>query len=125
MGTLKKSYLSVCILIVFSSHVLGQNTISAREAKNHIGQNATVCGRVESTHFASTSRGQPTFLNLDGVYPNQIFTVVIWGTDRAKFGRPEERYRNEPICVTGEIRLYHAIPEVIVMEPAQIKNSKN
>jgi hypothetical protein len=36
-------------------------SITASEAKNHIGETATVCGKVVSTHYASRSRGQPTF----------------------------------------------------------------
>jgi len=33
----------------------------------------TVCGEVASTHYAVRSRGNPTFINLDKAYPNQIF----------------------------------------------------
>jgi hypothetical protein len=29
------------------------------------------------------------FLNLDQPYPREVFTVLIWGSDRAKFGTPE------------------------------------
>ncbi|MGB9242278.1 MAG: hypothetical protein WCC03_02920 [Candidatus Acidiferrales bacterium] len=32
----------------------------AAEAKNHIGEVQTVCGKVASTHYASGSKGQPT-----------------------------------------------------------------
>lgn len=63
-----------------------QKTLTAAEAKDHVGEVATVCGEVASTHYAATSRGNPTFINLDRPYPNEIFTVLIWGSDRAKFG---------------------------------------
>ena len=63
--------------------------LTAGEAKNHIGETATVCGRVASAHFAEKVKGLPTFMNLDKPYPHQIFTIVIWGTDRLKFGNPE------------------------------------
>jgi hypothetical protein len=49
-----------------------------------------VCGTVASTHYAPRSRGQPTFLNLGHAYPNEDFTAVIWGENRAQFGTPEE-----------------------------------
>lgn len=39
--------------------------ITAAEAKNHIGETATACGKVASTKYAASSRGQPTFINLD------------------------------------------------------------
>ena len=62
------------------------NKITAREAKDRVREVQTVCGKVVSTHFAERSKGQPTFLDLDEPYPKEIFTILIWGSDRAKFG---------------------------------------
>jgi hypothetical protein len=59
-----------------------------------------------STHYAAQSKSQPTFLNLDEPYPRQIFTIVIWGSDRAKFGQPEMKYQDKSVCVTGRIKEY-------------------
>lgn len=98
-----------------------QSPISAAEAKNHVGERATVCGEVASTHYAARSRGNPTFINLDKPYPDQIFTVLIWGSDRPKFGDPEEMYRNKRICATGKIADYKGVPEIVAYEPSQIK----
>jgi len=98
-----------------------QITISAEQASQHIGETATVCGRVVDARYASSSRGRPTFLNLDRPYRDQIFTVVIWGEDRDKFGKPEEKYKDKYICVTGEIISYRNIPEIIARDPSQIK----
>ena len=98
-----------------------QNRISPGEAKDHVGENAIVCGGVASTHYAPRTRGAPTFINLDRAYPSQVFTALIWGSDRPKFGSPEEIYRGKHICVTGTISLYHGAPEVIVREPTQIR----
>ena len=107
-------------LALLSAPSLAQKSISAAEARNHIGDNATVCGQVESTHFASTSRGRPTFINLDSPYPNQIFTVVIWGSDRAKFGEPEVKYARKRICVTGPKTVYREVPEQVVSDQSQL-----
>jgi hypothetical protein len=60
-------------------------TVSPQDASRHIGETATVCGVVASAKFAPRSRAQPTFLDLGAPYPNEPFTAVIWGTDRAKF----------------------------------------
>jgi micrococcal nuclease len=98
-----------------------QNSISAAEAKNHVGETATVCGEVVSTHYALRSRGSPTFINLDKPYPNQIFTIVIWGSDRSKFGDPEQTYRGKRICATGKITDYRGVPEIIANDPSQIR----
>ena len=80
-----------------------------------------MCGQVASATFASRTRRQPTFLNLDQPYPNQIFTIVIWGSDRPTFNPPPEvAYQGKRVCVTGQIREYRGRPEVFVTSPAQI-----
>jgi hypothetical protein len=79
-----------------------------------------MCGRVASTRYSTQGRGC-TVLNLDKPYPHEIFTVVIWGADRAQFGQPEEKYRDKVVRVTGRIRSYRGVPEIVAREPAQIR----
>src|SRR5271169_5047290 len=85
--------LAVALVGSLALAALAQKKLTAAEAKEHFGDNATVCGEVVSTRYAASSKGQPTFLNLDKPYPNQIFTVVIWGSNRSKFKTPEEDSR--------------------------------
>ena len=108
------------VLLAIAS-AMGQRTLTATDAKDHIGEQSTVCGKVVSTVYAEKSRGRPTFLNFDKPYPDQIFTLVIWGSDRSKFGDPETTYRGKRVCVTGKISAYKGVPEVVANEPAQIK----
>jgi hypothetical protein len=109
------------VVVLWAALGIAQTSISTAEAKNHVGERATVCGEVASTHYAARSRGNPTFINLDKPYPDQIFTVLIWGSDRPKFGDPEEAYRSKRICVTGKISDYKGVPEIVAYEPSQIK----
>jgi DNA/RNA endonuclease YhcR with UshA esterase domain len=109
-----------CARTVGFQPALAQKKLSAAETKDHVGETATVCGNVVSTRYAASTRGQPTFLNLDKPYPNQVFTVVIWGNNRSKFGRPEVEYKEKRVCVTGKIAEYRGVPQVIVDDPAQI-----
>jgi hypothetical protein len=98
--------------------------LTSREAKNHVGEKATVCGKVVGIHFVSSGKGQPTFIHFDASYPDQIFTLVIWGSDRPKFGRPEELYRDKDLCVTGKITIYLGIPEIVASNPSQVQIQK-
>ena len=107
-------------MLLISLLAWGQQ-ISTSEAKNHIGENATVCGSVVSTRYAASARGAPTFLNLDKPYPDQVFTIVIWGSDRGKFGNPEESFRNKRVCVSGQISNFRGVPEIVAKAPGQIK----
>jgi hypothetical protein len=97
-----------------------ERTMEPYEAGRHVGERVTVCGKVASTHFAFHTRGQPTFINLEKPRPNEIFTIVIWGSDRAKFGKPERDYRDKDLCVTGVVRVYRGVPEIIARKPSQI-----
>ena len=94
--------------------------LSAPEAAGHIGEQATVCGTVVSTRHAAATKGQPTFLNFDVPYPHQIFTVVIWGSDRPAFGTPETTLMGRRACATGTIQLHRGTAEIIVSDPRML-----
>jgi hypothetical protein len=116
-------FVTVCLV---SATVAAAQTahIPTREAKNHVGEKRTVCGKVVGIHFVSSGKGQPTFVHFDEQYPNQIFTLVIWGTDRPKFGRPEDLYRDKELCVSGKITSYLGIPEIVATSPNQVQIQK-
>jgi hypothetical protein len=121
-----RSLVAACSLFLLLTYGTSAQTnkITAGEAKDHVAETRTVCGKVASTHFAAKSKGQPTFLNLDEAYPKAVFTILIWGSDRAKFGTPEKKYQDARICVTGKITSYRGKPEVIATEPSQIAQEK-
>jgi hypothetical protein len=104
---------------VLATPAAAQKKLTAAEAKDHIGETATVCGEVVSARYAASTKGQPTFLNLDKPYPNQIFTVLIWGKNRSKFRTPESEYRGKRICVTGKITEYKSAAEIVANDPQQ------
>ena len=124
MRMLKPLGLLLCCLFASSFAQPQMRGITAAEAKNHVGEKSTVCGYVVSTHYSARTKGTPTFLNLDEPYPNQVFTILIWGSDRPKFGDPEAKYGNKKVCVTGLIKDYRGVPEVIVEQPSQIDIQK-
>lgn len=98
--------------------------LTVTDAKAHVGEQATVCGLVKSSRWASNSNRRPTFLNLDEAYPKQAFTVVIFEENRGKFTpAPEEQFKNKRICVTGRIEEFRGTPEIVVTAPAQIAES--
>jgi hypothetical protein len=98
--------------------------ITAAEAKDHVGETMTVCGKVASTHYAKSSKGEPTFLNLDEPYPKEVFTILIWGSDRGKFGTPESEYKGLRVCATGKITTHRGVPEIVASEREQLEIQK-
>jgi hypothetical protein len=114
------------LLIVISSYIVypshAGKPISPEDAHKHIGEIQTVCGHVASTYYSVKSKGQPTFLNLNKPYPEHIFTIVIWGSDRHKFGDlPEIVYKNKDVCVAGEITTYKNKSQIVAKDSSQIK----
>ena len=106
-----KLCLAVSFLLCLGAGAQSQTTISATEAAKHVGENVTVCGSIASEHAATSSRGTPTFINLDKSYPNQVFTILIWGSDKEQVGSFPKTGR---VCATGQVTEYRGTPEIIL-----------
>ena len=84
--------------------------VTAKQAKYYIGEVATVCGRVVSTKFSQNGKSNPTYINLDKKFPDQLFTVVVFGKDRQNFSyEPEKFLYNKNICITGKVGEWQGI----------------
>ena len=123
--SIKPSAYFVLILFAFliwaSDSIAQQEYVNPIDAHKYIGMEKTVCGTVASATYAVRTKGRPTFLNLDQPYPKQIFTVLIWGSDRNKFQNPPETsFRGKRICVTGIVEDYRGKSEIVVRSPDQI-----
>jgi DNA/RNA endonuclease YhcR with UshA esterase domain len=123
--SIKSLACSILLILAFvicaSSSVAQREYVNAIDARKYVGMQKTVCGIVASATYAIRSRGKPTFLNLDQAYPDEIFTVVIWGSERNKFKNPPEIYfKGKRICVTGIIDTYRGKPQIVVHGPDQI-----
>ena len=102
-----------------SATLLAADPIPSAQAKDHIGESATVCGNVASTRYLQTG-SRITFLNFDKPGPDHPFTAVIYDENRSKFGLPEKDYRDKDVCVTGKIQEYNHKPEIVLTDPKQI-----
>ena len=100
-----------CLVFVSSQARASSETISPTDAARHIGEQETVCGTIAGEHTASGSRGTPTFINLDRPYPNQVFTILIWGDERSRVGAVPH---SGQMCVTGSITSYRGTPEIVL-----------
>jgi len=108
------------IVLIGMSHVAIADTISSAQAKDHVGETATVCGKVADARYQETG-SHVTFLNFDKPYPDHTFTAFIPAESRSKFGTPEKEYLNKEACVTGKIQDYRGKPEIVLTEPQQLK----
>ena len=106
-----RTFKSIFLLLLLSIVPAFGQHLTTSEAGKHVGEQATVCGKIASERTATQSRGQPTFINLDRPYPNQVFTAVIWEEDKANVGAVPS---SGDICVSGLITQYHGVPEIVL-----------
>jgi len=104
------------LALLFISFALAFAAYSTTEAKSHIGEYAEVCGKVYGVYH---HRNGHLFLNLDGRYPHQKMTVVIWKEYVDNFD--SIRFKNRRICVQGRIRCYKGKPEIFLKSRSQLK----
>ena len=114
-----KYFLILMIFFSFSCHA--QTRIDPSQSKAYVGKSVTVCGKIYGSYQSLRSKGQPTFLDMGGKYPNATFTVLVWGDDLSKFDYSLNSLVEKTVCVTGLIKLYRDKPEIIVSDPSQIK----
>lgn len=109
------------LLLYFVTSSSFSQTISAEASQNYVGKTVTVAGKVVDGRYLASSSRQPTLLNVDKPFPDQIFSIVIYGEDRKSFGyKPEEVLVNKNVAVTGKVELYKGKPQIIVTNPEQI-----
>jgi hypothetical protein len=106
------------LLIVISFLValaLAQDAIrlTAAEAENHIGENATVCGKVASTYYAFTKGRRPTFLNIDKPYPYEIFTPGRNAEALIVADKIEQKYGTIPLELAGNDPRFKALERML------------
>ena len=95
-------------------------SITPADAKSHIGKRMTICGVVTGASYAARSSMRPTYLSLDEPYPRQIFTALIWGEDREKFGTPEISLKEKRVCISGLIEKYQGVPQIVLRKTSQL-----
>ena len=111
---MKKILLIIALFLTVLS-CNAQTKITPEQAKDNIGKNVQVCGKVYNVY---TSKKGNTFLNFGGKYPNQAFAATIFASDKNNFKTLD--YANKEICVTGYIKEYNGKPEIIVKYESQI-----
>jgi micrococcal nuclease len=108
------------VAILCTLPLLGADSIPSAQAKDHVGETGTVCGRVVDARYLEEG-SHVTFLNFDRPFPNHTFTAFIPADSRSKFDAPEKSLKDKDVCVTGKIQDYHGKPEIIVTGPEQLK----
>ena len=91
-------------------------TLSAVEAKDHIGTNAVVTGTVVEVYHGSRTVN----LNFEKPFPKQPFSAVIFSEKTNLF--PEvDKLQGKSVELTGKITEYRDRPQIILTSTNQLK----
>lgn len=101
---------------------LPAGAVTAAEAAARVGEWVTVCGTVMSANFVADANGTPTFLNLDGVYPDHVLTLITWQEERAWYITPPEVAFTPPaqVCAAGLVEVYQGTAQVEPITPMML-----
>lgn len=112
----KTSLFTIGFLLLATTVAFAQKKYSAAEAGSHVGEYATVVGKVYQVY---ESRKGTIFLDIGGKYPNNTFTGVIFASEAGNFADVEQ-YQGKTVEITGKIRTYQGTPEIILNEQEQV-----
>jgi hypothetical protein len=112
----------ILIALLFSSFAFSQDTISASQAKNYIGKEVVLKGRI--TSFRLASEGKSTnLINIDRAYPDQIFTIVVTNQYLSDNKIDIESAKGRFILVKGTVSVYDKDPKKIpqIFNPSEFQ----
>jgi hypothetical protein len=98
--------------------------VTPADAKNHIGEMATVCGKVVDTKvgkYGLAGRGKPVSFNIDQPEPSPVFYFVAFGEQPAGPQEAIAAYQGKSLCVTGKIAAAEGTPYIMAADRTQIK----
>jgi exonuclease VII large subunit len=110
----------ICLLTI-SNFIYGQEKVKSEDAGNYFGKEVIVVGELSQV---STSRSGTTFLNIDGKYPNNKFTAVIFKDYKDVF-KDVKKLVGKKVEIKGKVKEYKGIFEIILEKENQLKESKD
>lgn len=111
--------LIILLSVLFFNNSFSQDTISTSQAKDFIGKEVVLKGKIAS--FKMAGEGKTTnYINVDKAYPNNVFTIVIPNRTLETLGFKIEESKDKTIIVKGKVEVYEKDPNQI----PQIYNPK-
>ncbi len=89
--------------------------ITPEEAKNHIGETATVRGKIFGVHI---SQKGDAFINVGAAHPNAPFTAVCFGG--AIPADDLKKFDGKTVSIKGTIKEFKGQPEIVLDSADQI-----
>lgn len=111
---MKTLMLALCIagLLPFAfAEDTAPKKVSPADAKSHIGEAATVCGKVVDTKvskYGIAGHGKPVSFYLDQPEAKAVFYFASFGQQATGIQELLDAYKDKNVCVTGKINVLPA-----------------
>lgn len=89
------------------------------DVENHVGEYVYFFGKVMDVDSESAG-GNPTFVDVGGMYPDNRVTGVIWPEYSSVFSDIHE-IEGKYICMNGTVYTYNGTPNIELTDPSQIE----
>lgn len=99
--------------------------VTPADAKNHLGEEVTVCGKVVDSRkvpkYGLAGHGKPVSFDLDQPEANSVFYFVAFGVMPAGPQEVIAAYQGKQVCVTGKILGNANAAMILAADRSQIK----
>jgi hypothetical protein len=116
--------LFILLLTTCGLSAFAQKEIKLEDVNTHIGDSVLVSAKIDGVKVFVDDDKRPTrvLLNLGGLYPNQILTIVV-DPSYAMDGKtmPGENAKGSTAKATGTIVMYKGKPQILVRSPKQLE----
>lgn len=101
-------------ILFLSFNAFSQETITSSQAKNFIGKEVILTGKVAGSKLFQRPTGDMLLLNIDKPHPENEITVVIEGEALSKGKFTEESLQGKQIKVKGVVSIFKEKPQIIL-----------
>ncbi|MDZ7936274.1 MAG: hypothetical protein U5M51_15185 [Emticicia sp.] len=115
---MKNLFLALFVCIGFSA--FSQETITASQAKDFVGKEVSLTGKVAGARLFQRPTGDMLLLNIDKPHPSNDITVVIEGEVISKGKFTEAALMGKTIKVKGIVSIYKEKPQIKLENEANL-----
>ena len=115
---MKKIFLVAFICMSFAA--FSQETITASQAKDFVGKEVFLTGKVAGSRLFQRPTGDMLLLNIDKPHPSNDITVVIEGEVISKGKFSEASLQGKSIKVKGIVSIYKEKPQIKLENEANL-----
>ncbi len=97
------------------------NPIPWQQARANIGRTVAVVGPLMKVTTPNTVQGNPTWIDIGGVFPStQRLSVIIWGDKKNEFPSVSSgQLVGRSVCIIGLIESYKGNPQIVMTTASQ------